>query len=134
MAEPEEKLAWHIEDVEKSSRIVILLGNKRFGYAYSPTQNAEDLHKQLDELCLRYNTWTQMWLALKAAERADKHWLQEVKVAVKATGSPSLEAGYSDTPQGDKSPCGQASPTSMDSGVVSEGPNAGRERSGGGDS
>lgn len=80
--EQADRLDWHVE----GSRTVIMLGKKRLGYAYAPKDSPKEIHEKLDELCLRNNTWLQIWLALKAAERGDKHWHTEVKLAIKAAG------------------------------------------------
>ncbi len=86
MREQPDQLAWHREGSEKIRKTVIMLGKKRLGYAYAPKENAKELSGKLDEICLRYNTWPQIWLALKAAERGDKHWLVEARAAIKDAG------------------------------------------------
>lgn len=86
MREQAERLAWHTDTGTKCNKKVILLGKKRIGYAYSPTENTQKVRNTLNEICLRYNTWVRIWLALKAAERGDKYWLVEVKAAIKAAG------------------------------------------------
>ena len=81
-----DKLAHHAEGSEGIHKTVIMLGKRRLGYAYASKENPKELRDRLDEICLRYNTWTQIWLALKAAERGDKHWHAEVKAAIRAAG------------------------------------------------
>ena len=82
MREQSDRLTWHVE----GGRAVIVLGSRRLGYAYAPKKSPKEVHEKIDEICLRYNTWVQLWLALKAAERGDKYWLTEVKAAIKAVG------------------------------------------------
>ncbi len=86
MREQGDRLVWHKEGSERICKTAIMLGKKRLGYACAPEENPKELHEKLNELCLRYNTWPQIWLALKAAERGDKHWLAEVRTAIKDAG------------------------------------------------
>lgn len=88
MREQADQLAWRTTIGREAA---IMLGKKRLGYAYGSAENDHELHKRLDEICLRYNTWVQIWLALKAAERGDKYWLTEVKAAIKAAGEGGSE-------------------------------------------